>query len=144
MKGSTAEHQKILQLGMLDFQRAFPDGRIFTRVTGKFVLIRFIVLVMEGKARLSDWERHLISVSIPGQCDAWGWFPIMISGFVLQIHFEVECKSGNAMLNADQRKWRKQIESLGVLYIMLRKPEDIRTSIFEKYGKLLTSHTQIK
>lgn len=136
-KGSTQEHQKILQLGMLDFQKAFPKGRIFTRITGKFVLIRFIAAVIEGKARLSDWDKNLISVSIPGQCDAWGWFPLTVNGITLLIHIEVECKSGNAVLNTEQKKWKNQFESMGGLYILLRKPEDIRTSILEKYGKLL-------
>lgn len=128
MQGSTAEHQRILQLAMLDAQEAFPDARFFTRHVGLFLTLRGVKIMIGEK----------------GQADLWMLLPIrmieartqkLFSEFL--VHVEIEVKSGNATQNKDQKKWGELITSMGGLYIVVRKPEDIRTAIQEKYGEFL-------
>lgn len=113
---------------MLDAQEAFPDARFFTRHVGLFLTLRGVKIMIGEK----------------GQADLWMLLPIrmieartqkLFSEFL--VHVEIEVKSGNATQNKDQKKWGELITSMGGLYIVVRKPEDIRTAIQEKYGEFL-------
>lgn len=119
--GSTAEHQKLLQETFLYFQKMFPKGRIFKRQQGLFLNLRGMKTV----------------VGIPGQGDAYAILPINVFDNIFLLHIEIEFKTGNAVLSKEQKIWNSLIESLGGLYIVVRKPEDIGTEIQKKIGKFL-------
>lgn len=63
-------------------------------------------------------SRRLVYFGLPGTPDIIG---ILKGGRWLGI----ECKTGGAILNTDQRVFKKMIEELGGLYILARSVEDV-------------------
>lgn len=134
--GSYAEHQEILGRAFLHFQEHFPQGRIFTRHTGKFINMRFIDELNACRHDLhrilhaiKNFKRFLISISIPGQADSYITLPVRGE----LVHIEVEVKSGDAVQSKEQKAWEAAITEQGGLYILVRNPEDIVNAIKTKW-----------
>jgi len=105
-----ADHQELLQRAFLAFQQEFPLGRVFPRHVGLFKTQR-------------DTR---IQIGMKGQADAWGWVPVH---GMHPLHFEVECKTGNAVQMKDQKLWESCYKSAGGLYILLREENDLLNEI---------------
>lgn len=121
VKGSYKEHQDILENCALLVQKQWPDSFFIERHVGLF-------LTMSG---------NKIQVGTPGQADAYILLPVAIGSIRFHIHIETEIKSGQGKQSKKQKEWEKEINSRGGLYILVRKPEDIVSTILKKYGELI-------
>lgn len=110
------EHQQLIKKFKLLAQKEIKGIRIFDRHVGKFVLIRFIILVLKGKAKLADYKKNMIAINKKGMADCYALYN---SGKFL-IHLELEFKTGNANQSPDQKQWQKIIENMGGFYLIIR------------------------
>lgn len=113
-------HQNLLKRFKLLACKQIPGVVIIERHVGKFILIRFITDVLNGKCLLNDWKRYLIAINKPGMADCYALFP---SKYGL-IHLELEFKSGKSVKSKDQKAWQKAIEKMGGFYLVIRNEKD--------------------
>lgn len=118
-------HQELIKRTNLILHAKYPWLKIQDRHVGKFILIRFIQMVLKNKARLQDWKKNLISVNRKGMADQYILMPAKIGTFKFQIHIEVEYKTGEARQTPEQLQWQKEIESSNGHYVLVRKPNDL-------------------
>jgi len=69
-----------------------------------------------------------LRVGVKGQCDLYGWIKLDQS----PIHLEIEVKTGKAVLNPDQKAWKKFCESQKVCYVIARSLEDVKKALSRK------------
>lgn len=126
------EHQQLIKKFKLLAQKEIQGIRIFDRHVGKFVLIRFIILVLKGRAKLIDYKKNMIAVNKKGMADCYALVPTKYG----LIHIEIEAKSGNAKQTPDQKKWQKLIENMGGFYLLLKDEKqavkDIKNYLISK------------
>ena len=114
-KSNYHAHQILQKTFMLDFQRKFPDARIFPRVTGVF------------------YTRNGIPVKInrPGMSDAYFYWNGLAG--------EIEFKTGTGKLSEKQENWRDLCHKIGILFILVREDynmDEIRRLI-EEHAKMV-------
>ena len=93
-----------------------------------------------GKWR-SLYGNRVVTIGYPGAPDIRGMVSFSDSGLILAISLAVEVKTGSGRLRKNQRRWRDRFISLGGLYILARRVEDVH-SVIGPPGSTL-SRTQI-
>jgi hypothetical protein len=96
MGSAYAKHQQLVKRVRLALQEAFPEGRSFERHVGVF----------QTKAG------QMIKINRPGMSDIWA----VIDGQ----HFELECKTGSAVLSKPQKQWRNSCQIMGAHFLVVR------------------------
>lgn len=93
-------------------------------------LIDQILLAVGSSPRIRLWKRPVgfdesrrIKYGIKGEADLQGI--IAPHGRALAI----ECKTGSAVLNSDQKKWRAMFERFGGMYIEARSVDQVLTDL---------------
>jgi len=93
-------------------------------------LVNDTILIVGGSKYARCWKAHVglfrdldddercIKVGLKGQADITGF---MLDGTGRRL--EMECKTGNAVLSKQQRRFRKVIEACGAVYILVRCPK---------------------
>jgi len=133
MKGSTVQHQNLLKRSKLLISKEMPEARIFDRIVGKFILIRFIQDVISCKMELKDWKKYMISINKKGMADAYCLINIKN---LFQIHIEIEYKSGQATQSIEQKIWEHFIVKFGGKYIVCRNEFELLESL-KTYKKMV-------
>jgi hypothetical protein len=90
------EHQELLRRVKLNVQKEFPEIRIFDRHVGLFY---------------TKFETP-IKIGLKGQCDLYGFYKY--------VHFEMELKTGNAVLSKEQKAWRDLCLKQSVPWALIR------------------------
>jgi hypothetical protein len=107
-----AAHQNLVKTFMLEFQKAFPNGRIFQRHVGLFYTSR----------------KTPIQINKAGMADLWA----LVDGH----HFEIEVKTGSGKQTGEQKNWEKTITSLGASYLLLRDISETILIMKNKFQKI--------
>lgn len=96
------KHQKLLDSAMWKLQKHFgKDIMVFKRVVGKFKMK----------------NNGIISCGIQGQADLYGFLKSKNHA----MPFEIEIKTGDAVLTKEQESWKKLCKRIKVFYFVLRE-----------------------
>jgi hypothetical protein len=101
--GSYEEHQNLIKRFKLDFPKVIPEMRVFDRHVGLF------------------YRKNGVPVKInkKGMADLYG----IIKFGPIQIHIEIEAKTGKSVQSKDQKIWQSFIEKFGGKYFIMRDSE---------------------
>lgn len=121
-----AAHELLRNETRLALQKAFPSISIYTRHIGMFYIRR----ISKGAIFYNP-----IQIEKKGRCDDWFVLPCQINNFVFPIHGEMETKSGNAVLNHDQIKWRDKCFRKGILWFENRNAQETINNINKELNK---------
>jgi len=113
-KGSSEEHTNLV------------NKTVFTVGSSKYARVWKNAT---GVARAMDNDNRIIRFGLPGSSDILG---VVNSGHILCL----ECKTGDAKQNKQQRNFQKMIDSMGGIYILVR-PEtnvllEVKRAIIQK------------
>ena len=126
------EHQQLIKRFKLLAQKEISGIRFRDRHVGSFVLIRFIILVLKGKASLNDYKKNMIKINKKGMADVYGLLPT-VHGL---IHLELEFKSGKAVQSKEQKAQQKLITNMGGFYLVIRNEQQAVIDIFNYIKKM--------
>lgn len=117
-QGSNAAHSALVDAILIKIG-ALPYVRVWKRVVGVFYRVRF-----DKAGRVVSV--HGVTVNTPGEPDIDG---IIRTQGGLGLKLGIECKTGDAMQNPEQKKYQKMIEAMGGIYLLVRSEDQALTQI---------------
>lgn len=116
---NTRAHQQLVD-DILYAVGRLPNIRVWPQVVGTF--------------RDLHSEERIIHVGQKGMADIGGIILVEVGGRGEQcgLRLEIEAKTGDAVMNEDQKKWKNMIEKFGGIYILARSVEQVLTEL-KKY-----------
>lgn len=123
-KGSNAEHSQLVEDVLLAIG-GLKDVRAWKQIVGNF-----------QRARWNDHGKVesviTVKVGVDGQADVSGIFTCACGH---GDRLEMECKTGQATQNADQKRWEKMIVSRGGKYFVVRSAAEALEIIVRERAK---------
>jgi hypothetical protein len=123
------EHQDLIKNTKLFLTQMFPKNlRLFDRTVGLFYAKRFSKGIIDYTP---------IQINRAGMADNYGvvichTFTDKEKRFPLPIHFEVESKTGNAVLSEDQKNWRDFCFNFNIWWFENRNKYKLINDILKK------------
>jgi hypothetical protein len=124
-KGSSAAHSKLVDDTLLAVG-ALPFLRCWKRVVGLFYRVR------KDPATGKVIEAVAVQVGIEGEPDIDG---ILRRWDGVGIRFGIECKTGNATQNPEQKKFQKMLEGMGGIYLLARSPAEALQLVRREFSR---------